>query len=97
MNWVDPEGLFPKNVDEAGECLFGNYQALLNSFQSNLEQNQKRIKIAKMVNSKKNQCSNEVINEENKKIINHLTRVNEDLQIRIDNLKDKCSFFPTVD
>lgn len=102
MSYIDPNGLFPKNIDEAVECLHGNHDAVVNMLQNNINANQNTINELNKNNSSSensDQCPDPKAKNKNanaQKTINQLLNTNARFIKQLNQLKEKCSFFPTV-
>lgn len=88
VNRIDPTGKFPENIEEALECIFGNPQGLIDSWQNSIRENQREID---EINSQKNgQCRP---NNSSERRAKQLEEVNKGLQAHIDEIQAKCSGF----
>lgn len=90
INLKNSNGLFPEDLDEAGECLFGNTSHLIETFEGAIIRNNE--KIAKMKAQLRNSCS--VDNDSMEKLINTLNKTNAGMQEQLDLMYNKCSYFP---
>jgi hypothetical protein len=90
INFIDPDGEFPKNLDEAAECIVGNPTGLIDSFQRNIQRNQTEIQ------SLQNQMSNGQVCQDTtgaQKRVRYLQGINKNLQGTVDKINAKCSYF----
>jgi len=92
LRYTDSNGLFPQNIDEAAECLFGSYDYNLDFLAGNIRQNEEAI--AKLEKEIQN-CGDGVEKKKLKAKIDWLKQVNASLSDELAKLKAKCSNFPT--
>ncbi|NJM09477.1 MAG: RHS repeat-associated core domain-containing protein [Bdellovibrionaceae bacterium] len=90
VNGIDTNGLFPKNVDEAGECIWGNPLGILENRELNIRLNQKRMDWLKRQLNNKNVCEDKAHIQ---KMIDFLESRNVEYRNDIQNIRDKCSGF----
>lgn len=88
INYIDPAGKFPESIEEALECIYGNPQGLIDTWQNSINENQQEIDAINNQNS--GQCRPESGTDRRAK---QLQEVNKGLKKHIDAVKSKCSGF----
>lgn len=88
INLIDPTGKFPENIEEALECIFGNPQGLIDSWQNSIRENQREID--EINRPRKGQCRP---NDGADRRAKQLEETNRGLQDHIDAIQAKCSGF----
>ncbi len=99
VNLIDPDGLFPKNIDEAGECLHANFKNVSNKIMKDIEGLQKRLKEVndKMNSSSANICKDSKYNDNLQREKNVLQSIIAKKQQTMAERIEQCSFFPEID
>lgn len=87
---------FPQTLREAGECFFGNHDAVVESLEDNVSINHYRIKRINLNLVPPNMRSSKT-DVENIKSANMLVNTNIGLKSLVSRLKGKCSSFPSWD
>ncbi len=87
---------FPKTMREAGECFFGNYQALVANLQDNILVNQYRIRIIKL-NPNPSESKIGPTYASYNRSASVLENTNVALASQLLLLKGKCDSFPNWD
>lgn len=91
---------FPQNIRQAGECFFGNYQALVDSFKANISNNKFRLELLKKNHDGQSRLKNQtyLMNDKNiQKETNILNDSNRALNKQITEMEGKCLYFPKWD
>ena len=87
---------FPKNIREAAECFFGNYNSIVENLESNILLNKNRIRIIHRGNEFKT-LQALVVDKQKEKTSVVLANTNVGLALQLNQLRDKCSSFPRWD
>jgi hypothetical protein len=88
LNLIDANGEFPKNIDEAGQCIHGNLKDRVEAYKRNVQRNEKLIK--DLTDQLSKTCSDEDAIQGQ---INILRKTNEGFRKIINEIEEMCSGF----
>lgn len=98
INFLDNGGMFPKNFEEVGFCLFGNYEQQMVNYGSNLknvETELSRLSESLAPKSSSNSCQPQSGNIAIENRIRLLVNQKKEIEKVINMYTEICSFFPT--